>query len=145
VVSIKSCKCVLFHKFINVIYIATSSSAYLPGEEVSEMHELAVVRVFHVYNPPAVPTATDRPSINDHVVLRSYDSKGYNVLQSYGQQVTFGKTRHAYPNRLIQLNFLIFIFIRVKGIETNIVIHQLFPNLVKNQSRSFNPMCDNVP
>ena len=40
------------------------------------------------------------------------------------------KSSFSYPNHTIQLNFLVVIFISIKRIETNVLILQLFPNLI---------------
>jgi hypothetical protein len=43
-------------------------------------------------------------------------------------QQSIAKTQ-AYPNRLVQVNLLLVILIGIEGIQTNVVVDQLFPNL----------------
>lgn len=45
------------------------------GEEVAQVHKLAVVGVLNVHNTPAVPAAPNRLAVNDNVILRADNSK----------------------------------------------------------------------
>lgn len=51
-----------------------------PSQEVAQVHKLAVIRVLHVDNTPAVFAPTDRPAFNDNIVLGADDGKRNNVL-----------------------------------------------------------------
>lgn len=52
----------------------------LPCQKITQVHKLAVVRVFHIDNTPAVLASTDWPTINDDVVLRTHNSEGDDLL-----------------------------------------------------------------
>jgi hypothetical protein len=52
-----------------------------PCKEVAEVHKFTVVSVFNVDHSPTVLTSTDRFTIDEHVVLRTDNSKRYNFLE----------------------------------------------------------------
>lgn len=59
----------------------TRRTSHKPCEEVTQVHELAVVSVLHVDDSPTVLASTDRLAVNNHVILRTDDGKGDDLLQ----------------------------------------------------------------
>jgi hypothetical protein len=51
-----------------------------PQQEIAQVHKLAVVRVFHIDNTPAVLASTHRHVVNNHVALRANNSEGDDML-----------------------------------------------------------------
>jgi len=83
-----------------------------PCKEVAEVHEFTVVGIFNVNHSPAVLAPANRLARYDHVVFRANNSE-----------------RNDFTDRLVKLNLFLVIFISVKRIQANVVVHQLFPNL----------------
>lgn len=51
------------------------------GEEVSKVHEFAVIFVFHIDNAPSVLASADLPAIHDDRLLRSNDGEWDDVQE----------------------------------------------------------------
>lgn len=102
-----------------------------PRQEVSQMHKLAVVRVFHIYYTPTVLPSSHGCTVDNDVAFRANDGEGDDGLFSgfRSVEIQVPKDRNTYPDGLIEVNFLVVIFICIKGVKTNVVVHQLFPNL----------------
>ena len=82
------------------------------GQEVAQVVELAVLLVLDVNDTPAVLAAADGLAVDDDVPLRADDSEGDHVA-----------------NALVELQFLGIVLLRVEGVEADVVVHQLFPDL----------------
>jgi len=102
-----------------------------PREEVSQMHELAVVLVLDVDDSPAIFTTTNCLPIDDHITFRTDNCEWNDFLQSIEIiriEMQY-QARRANPDGLIQLNFLIITFVRVEGVQADVVINQFFTDL----------------
>jgi hypothetical protein len=92
------------------------------------MHEFAVILIFDVDDTPTVLAATNGLAINDDVALGPNDGERNNVLSTNEIMNGTGKET-TYPDRLVQLNFLVVTFVRIKRIQTDVVINELLANL----------------
>jgi hypothetical protein len=86
--------------------------------------ELAVVGVFDVDHSPSVLATSDRFALDDHIGLRADHSEGNDVLRHLSESAFKNATRHrTYSYGLVQLNLLLIVFVCVKRIHTNGVVH----------------------
>jgi hypothetical protein len=76
-----------------------------PGQEISEVHKLAVVGVFYIDYSPAIFAATDSLAINDNLTLRPHDCERNDV-----------------PDRFVESGLLFVIFIRVEWVESDVMV-----------------------
>jgi hypothetical protein len=68
-----------------------------PCKEVAEVHKFTVVSIFDVDHSPAVLAPTDRFTINEHVVLRTDNSKRNDFLKIPGSTSIIEKSTGHIP------------------------------------------------
>ena len=56
------------------------------------------------------------------------------MLCIYGQNVRVSPTKKfTYPDALVELDLLLIVLLRVEGVEADVVVNQLFPDLSANR------------
>jgi hypothetical protein len=95
-----------------------------------------VLLVLDVDHSPAVFPSTNRLAINDDVPLRSDDGEGDHILRKGGSSVLGkgqGKGRKAYANGLVELLVIILDVLSVEGVDANVVVGELRPDLTERE------------
>jgi len=75
-----------------------------PCKEVAEVHKFTVVSVLDVDHSPAVLATTDRFTVDEHVVLRTDNSKRNNFLEISGSTSIIKKATQKPHTRMDSLS-----------------------------------------
>lgn len=86
--------------------------------------------VFHVDDTPARLASTHCLPVNDDSPFRTNDGERNHVLEHIRSEAAMGATELTnYPDALIELNLLLIILFRVEGIQADVMVVHLSPNL----------------
>lgn len=83
-----------------------------PREEVAEVHELAVLLVLDIDDAPAVLAPADGLAVDEDVGLGADNGEGDFL-----------------PDVLVYGDFLFVVLVCVEGVQTDVVVNELFPDL----------------
>ncbi len=94
------------------------------------MNKFTVVFVLDVDDTPAVFAATNRLAVDDHVSFGSNDGKRNRILMHVSQyKQRYDRMDCKNPNFVGELSFILFKFVRVIWVESNVVVDQFFADL----------------
>ncbi len=85
--------------------------------------------VLDVDNTPAVLAAAYWLAVDDDRALRADDREGNHALHRWSLCACGPHGDITYPDALVELDLLVVVLLGVEGVEADVVVDQLLPNL----------------